>query len=106
MLQETLGGCSHVLPPSYNPPPLPYLPPAGAVAPQVNEHIHNNPRPTGSIDNKPPGGPPPAFKGVDGLPELPSVPMNSLPPGVASSSGEDVDFDELTKRFEDLKKRK
>ena len=53
-----------------------------------------------------PSGPPPALKGPDGLPDLPSVPMHSLPPGAASSGGEDVDFDELTKRFEDLKKRK
>lgn len=38
------------------------------------------------------------------LPDLPSVPSgNSLRP---DDSANDVDFDDLTRRFEDLKKRK
>ena len=36
------------------------------------------------------------------VPGLPSVPSNS----VGVRSGEDVDFDDLTRRFEELKKRK
>ncbi|XP_053986358.1 IST1 homolog [Hylaeus volcanicus] len=40
------------------------------------------------------------------LPDLPAVPtQNDLPPNDPSSS-EDIDFDDLMKRFEDLKKRK
>ena len=40
-----------------------------------------------------------------GLPELPSVP-DSVPVGGATAKGGDVDFDDLTRRFEELKKRK
>ena len=65
--------------------------------------IYDNPivekKPTLDIKSGPP-------QSMDNFPELPSVPANSLPPGTASSGGEDVDFDELTRRFEDLKKRK
>jgi vacuolar protein sorting-associated protein IST1 len=38
------------------------------------------------------------------IPDLPSVPVNSV--GAASVKGDDVDFDDLTRRFEELKKRK
>jgi len=38
------------------------------------------------------------------IPGLPSVPANSI--GGASVGGDDVDFDDLTRRFEELKKRK
>ncbi|KAF4520451.1 hypothetical protein B566_EDAN004023 [Ephemera danica] len=41
------------------------------------------------------------------LPELPAVPTDSFPPsGPANTSNDDIDFDDLTRRFEDLKKRK
>jgi hypothetical protein len=45
------------------------------------------------------------------LPELPSVPTDSLPPpdeayGPGNSGNDDIDFDDLARRFEDLKKRK
>ena len=99
------GGYQNIPPPSYNapPPPLPSIPPAGLpTAPPTgphDEHIYDNPRPIQPGAGHPPQAP-------DGLPDLPSVPINSLPPGGASAGGEDVDFDELTKRFEDLKKRK
>ncbi|GIY43597.1 IST1 homolog [Caerostris darwini] len=43
---------------------------------------------------------------VDTLPELPSVPNTVLPDLGEANSGEDVDFDDLAKRFEELKKRK
>ncbi|XP_074646923.1 IST1 homolog isoform X2 [Tubulanus polymorphus] len=49
----------------------------------------------------------PAPPGVDTLPELPSVPGNSSFSTLDSSAGgEDVDFDDLTRRFEQLKKKK
>ena len=38
------------------------------------------------------------------IPGLPSVPASSM--GMDSAGGEDVDFDDLTKRFEQLKKHK
>lgn len=38
------------------------------------------------------------------LPDLPAVPTDNEPPPNASS--DDIDFDDLTKRFEELKKRK
>jgi vacuolar protein sorting-associated protein IST1 len=45
------------------------------------------------------------------LPELPSVPTDSFPPpdeapGPGNSGNDDIDFDDLTRRFEDLKNRK
>lgn len=47
---------------------------------------------------------------VDTLPELPSVPTDSLPNMDASlnakAGNDSVDFDDLTKRFDELKKRK
>ena len=41
------------------------------------------------------------------LPDLPSVPEDNLfgPPG-KSDADDDIDFDDLTRRFEELKKRK
>jgi len=45
------------------------------------------------------------------LPELPSVPTDSFPPPDESlrpgnPENDDIDFDDLTRRFEDLKKKK
>ncbi|XP_065341062.1 IST1 homolog [Cloeon dipterum] len=40
------------------------------------------------------------------LPELPSVPSDEFPaPGSASLDNDEIDFDDLTRRFEDLKKK-
>lgn len=39
----------------------------------------------------------------DGMPDLPSVPTDHDAPGANSN---DVDFDDLTRRFEALKKKK
>ena len=39
------------------------------------------------------------------LPDLPAIPSDTVPGG-ASVGGQSVDFDDLTKRFEELKKRK
>ncbi|KAL8621921.1 hypothetical protein ACOMHN_046125 [Nucella lapillus] len=53
--------------------------------------------------------PPPGPRLEDTFPDLPTVPA-SLPgshaPGTHSAGGHDVDFDDLTRRFEALKKRK
>lgn len=52
-----------------------------------------------------PTGPGPATLPVlPDIPGLPSVPVNSI--GVNSVGGEDVDFDDLTRRFEELKRKK
>ncbi|KAJ1522565.1 hypothetical protein ONE63_001750 [Megalurothrips usitatus] len=42
------------------------------------------------------------------LPDLPSVPTNSFPPDEIDGrpGSDDIDFDDLTRRFEDLKKKK
>jgi len=41
------------------------------------------------------------------LPELPSVPLDDFPPtGSQSLDNDEIDFDDLTRRFEDLKKKK
>lgn len=45
---------------------------------------------------------------MDSFPELPAVPNSTLPdpPGSTSAGGEDVDFDDLSRRFEELKRKK
>ncbi|KAG8201377.1 hypothetical protein JTE90_016852 [Oedothorax gibbosus] len=43
---------------------------------------------------------------IDSVPELPSVPNTVLPDFGEPNNGDDVDFDDLAKRFEELKKRK
>ncbi len=54
----------------------------------------------------PPASAPGPAKNMDELlPELPSVP-GSVVPGAASTNSQNVDFDDLTRRFEELKKRK
>ena len=59
-----------------------------------------------SAPNAPPHSSAPSFPELPAVPtNLPSVPTNSLP-GENSAGGEDVDFDDLTRRFEDLKKKK
>ena len=77
-------GAGSALPPAPHMPPPVYSPAAGPTQPQ-----------------------PPNIGFMD-LPELPSVPANSFPapPGGASTGSEDVDFDDLTRRFEELKKKK
>ncbi|XP_077982148.1 uncharacterized protein LOC144437157 isoform X2 [Glandiceps talaboti] len=59
----------------------------------------------------PDAGPLPGKDAAASIPDLPAVPTNSLPPldntvGSQSTAGDDVDFDDLTRRFEELKKRK
>lgn len=46
----------------------------------------------------------PDFPVLPDPPNLPNIPSNSV--GRTSVTSEDVDFDDLTRRFEELKKRK
>lgn len=75
------------------PPPIPKAPPSAAPFPAINPHT------VGFGE----GGLPP-YSAVSGLPDLPSVPSGSLPK--PPSKEDDLDFDDLTRRFEELKKRK
>jgi len=43
------------------------------------------------------------------MPQLPAVPtmsLSTIAPGAKSAGGDDVNFDDLARRFEELKKRK
>lgn len=40
------------------------------------------------------------------LPDLPSVPQDNLAGPGGKDTDDDIDFDDLTRRFEDLKKKK
>lgn len=108
------------------PPPLPQAPPAAGIdtpaypPPQSGQNSdYDNwlgEDPKKQLQNSGPTQPPPqhqpppvGFK--DGFPELPTVPTNTLPDpgnsvGTSSAGGDDVDFDDLTRRFEQLKKKK
>ncbi|XP_011682268.2 IST1 homolog isoform X3 [Strongylocentrotus purpuratus] len=92
-------------PPQHAPPyefhdsnPTPYPPPAATNTPTQPPVM-------------PPSQPPTSQLPSDSIPNLPAVPINSFPPldatvGGKSAGGEDVDFDDLTRRFEELKKKK
>ena len=93
------------------------MPPAAGQAPAFTmPAAHPPPGPGGANlysakQAMPPG--PPAMPSaprneIPDLPELPSVPDSTMggPTGGTSAGGEDVDFDDLTRRFEELKKRK
>lgn len=87
-----------------SPPNIPADP-----VPSYND-VYNS-QPQAGTGFKPPAGGvklPTVPKPDDTFPELPSVPNNTLPNsvGTTSAGGEDVDFDDLTRRFEELKKRK
>ena len=106
------------------PPPLPQAPPSGGIGaggfidpahsappPQTGQQSFNDwlgEDPKKQAHSQPP---PPAGFNPDAFPDLPAVPNNTLPDpghsvGGSSAGGEDVDFDDLTRRFEQLKKRK
>lgn len=59
-----------------------------------------HPAPRGVMPTPPSAGP------ADTIPELPSVPSEAPPSANHNDGGDDLDFDELSKRFEDLKKKK
>ncbi|XP_065051501.1 IST1 homolog [Rhopilema esculentum] len=103
------GGYPSSLPPAYNeanPTEKPPYPP--------NDHSDMAyPPPSASVPAYPPGRPQQPLSsngpGAASLPDLPAVPSSSPPPGSVggqSMKGEDVDFDDLARRFEELKKKK
>lgn len=120
--------------PSNQPPPLPSVPPSVSSpgASPIGPHPGMNPPPAPSYEEatKPIAPQPSAPKNDEllNMPELPRVPSNdlisgkifvivkltfqtvlflgSVKPGVHSSEGDDVDFDDLTRRFADLKNKK
>ncbi|KAM4722399.1 IST1 homolog [Rhinophrynus dorsalis] len=87
------------------PPPIPNMPPTYETIENFGPHA-NVPPPAGN--NLPPVAKP-RTKASDNfvLPELPSVP-DTLPAtsaGANTSTSEDIDFDDLSRRFEELKKK-
>ncbi|XP_066290229.1 IST1 homolog isoform X2 [Branchiostoma lanceolatum] len=119
----TIPGQQGGAPSAKQPPPLPTQPPVGkpsTPAPPYNT-VANDPAypPPNAAAYIPPANPnmpmPPAPSApptnMDSLPDLPCVPSNSFPNpgntiGGASAGGDDVDFDDLTRRFEELKNKK
>lgn len=77
----------------------PFTMPQQPPAPGYNS-LYTNSKPV------PPPQPSAPSNEIPDLPELPTVPANTLPGIEASAGGEDVDFDDLTRRFEELKKKK
>ncbi|XP_071488825.1 uncharacterized protein [Diadema antillarum] len=82
-------------------------------APPYELHDSNPSQVTPGNNPLQPAAPPPANAALpsESIPNLPAVPMSSFPPldntvGGKSAGGEDVDFDDLTRRFEELKKKK
>ncbi|XP_013780566.1 IST1 homolog [Limulus polyphemus] len=98
------------LPPNYDFSPAPSYDSIVNSKPEdqikgVQGHDSNQKEPNGKPKPKPR-----TMFPTDTLPELPSVPTNSLPNTDSShnpkAGEESVDFDDLTRRFEELKKRK
>ncbi|XP_071785470.1 IST1 homolog isoform X2 [Asterias amurensis] len=102
--------------PAYPPPAMQSYPPpqsapgappgAHSPAPPYSENDPMYP-PKTNQGNLAPSAPKPDLS----VPDLPQVPTNSFPPldnsvGGNSAGGEDVDFDDLSRRFEELKKKK
>lgn len=100
--------------PMYATPGVPHSYPDKVLPPYpgpMNSH-NTSPPPIGPGPTlPPPSAPAPRPSSGLSFPVLPTVPTDlpSLPdsvPGANSAGGEDVDFDDLTRRFEDLKKKK
>ncbi|XP_030366793.1 IST1 homolog isoform X2 [Strigops habroptila] len=90
--------------------PFSYLPPKGLIdEPNADKDtlaLVPGPRPKSEASPKPKAGAPNTIDNFV-LPELPSVP-DTLPTasaGANSSVSEDIDFDDLSRRFEELKKK-
>ncbi|XP_052807729.1 IST1 homolog [Mya arenaria] len=99
------------------PPPVPNTPPSGyAGYPPGGASGGLSPSaPAGGQEHSPPppytsshNSPMPSQNNMDSFPDLPAVPNSTLPdpPGASSAGGEDVDFDDLSRRFEELKRKK
>ncbi|XP_009991950.1 PREDICTED: IST1 homolog isoform X2 [Chaetura pelagica] len=91
-------------------PPFSYPPPKGPIeepsADKDGSAPAPGPKPKSEASPKPGAGVPDASDNFV-LPELPSVP-DTLPTasaGANSSASEDIDFDDLSRRFEELKKK-
>ncbi|XP_041256695.1 IST1 homolog isoform X2 [Onychostruthus taczanowskii] len=91
-------------------PPFSYPPPKGPIdEPSTDKDaaaLVPGPEPKPEASPKPRAGAPNTFDNFV-LPELPSVP-DTLPTasaGANSSASEDIDFDDLSRRFEELKKK-
>ncbi|OCT82373.1 hypothetical protein XELAEV_18024900mg [Xenopus laevis] len=89
------------------PPPVPSMPPTYDTIENFGPQANNLPT-AGPGNNVPPVAKP-RTKTPDNfvLPELPSVP-DTLPAtsvGTSTSTSEDIDFDDLSRRFEELKKK-
>ncbi|KAM9301454.1 IST1 homolog [Gastrophryne carolinensis] len=96
------------LPMGIAPPPIPDIPPTYDMIGNEGPHANAPPAQDGPGINAPPVAKP-RSKMPDNfvLPELPSVP-DTLPAasaGAGTSSSEDIDFDDLSRRFEELKKK-
>lgn len=105
--------------PAAGPPPVPQSGPIGpggfvdpvasappAKPPSYDDWLGEDPK---KQVNSAPAGPPP--NAGFNLPDLPAVPNSTLPDpdqsvGNTSAGGDDIDFDDLTRRFEKLKKKK
>ena len=108
-------------PPPYFPPEI-KSPPGTSFSAASSSDMNIASTPRNDLDN-PSGGEPPKNSssvndagsnsgGLD-LPELPGVPLDtpthgrsSSPPDEKKDEEEDIDFDDLTRRFEALKKKK
>nr|XP_060644074.1 IST1 homolog isoform X1 [Anolis sagrei ordinatus] len=91
------------------PPQIPATPPTYESIDDIG--VDKNvppPQVTGPSPKPAPRARPPASAPTSGdnfvLPELPSVP-DTLPAASAGSASEDIDFDDLSRRFEELKKK-
>ncbi|XP_022096123.1 IST1 homolog isoform X3 [Acanthaster planci] len=100
--------------PAYPPPTQTYPPAASNTTPQkahspAPPYSENDPMYPPNVQQSNHG--PPAATAEPAMPVLPQVPTTSFPPldnsvGGNSGGGEDVDFDDLSRRFEELKKKK
>jgi len=90
------------------------IPPSNADFKELNVNYQDDskPKPAPRGKAQPPGPPDLSTLDLPDLPELPTVPSTSPSDPNISSNGRsgrdenDIDFDDLTKRFEELKKRK
>ncbi|XP_030313352.1 IST1 homolog isoform X3 [Calypte anna] len=97
--------------PNIHPPPIPANPPTYESIEDPNAEKDTSapaagPGPKPEASSKPKAAAPDALDNFV-LPELPSVP-DTLPAasaGAHSSASEDIDFDDLSRRFEELKKK-
>lgn len=112
--QHPLGPPPSTIPPSSHPvpPPTHHIPPPGQGY-GAHPPPYQDPQPPANPGLPYPTGPqagvqPPSLPQVppaENL-DLPPVPNTAFPENSTASEGGDVDFDDLTRRFEELKRRK